>query len=66
MSIKTATVFTCDKCKCTEHSVEGTYDTPIEWFTIRISKNITASTADDLHICSSCQYESIENLWQTI
>jgi len=66
MSIKTATVFTCDSCGKTEHSVEGCYDTPLEWFTIRISKNITASTADDLHVCPSCAYCTVEELWRTI
>ena len=66
MSIKTATVFTCDMCGTTTHSIEGTYDTPLEWFTIRISKNVTAATADDLHICDSCQYEAVETLWKTI
>lgn len=66
MSIKTATVFTCNYCGATETGLENCYDTPLEWFTIRISKNISAGTADDLHICSSCQYCTVEELWREI
>ena len=66
MSVKQATLFTCDACGTTDHGIQDCYDVPLEWFTIRISKNITASTADDLHICPSCQYEAVENLWKNI
>jgi ribosomal protein L37AE/L43A len=66
MSVKTATVFTCNMCGTSDHGIENCYDVPQEWFTIRISKAIAASTADDLHICPSCQYETVESLWRNI
>lgn len=66
MSVKTASVFTCDMCKSTDYGIEDCYDVPLDWLTIRISKNVTASTADDLHICSSCKYNDVITLWETI
>jgi hypothetical protein len=66
MSVKTASVFTCNYCGITDHGIEDAYDVPLEWFTIRISKNVSASAADDLHVCSNCQYENISNLWANI
>jgi hypothetical protein len=66
MSFKAATVFTCDMCKSTDHGIEDCYDVPLEWMTIRMSKNVSASAADDLHICPNCKYNDLITLWDTI
>ena len=59
-------VFTCDMCKATEHTVEGSYEAPLEWLTIRISSLATCAGSDDLHICASCKYEDLNRLWENI
>ena len=66
MSVKTQDVFTCDLCKTKDFGIENGYDVPLDWLTIRMSKNITATTADDLHICPSCKYEDLISLWEKI
>ncbi len=66
MSVKTSSVFTCDLCKTKDFGEDGAYDVPLDWFTIRISKYVTAGTADDLHLCPSCKYESVTDLWEKI
>jgi ribosomal protein L37AE/L43A len=66
MSVKTASVFTCDKCRFTEHGLEDAYEVPLDWLTIRISKNVSAATANDIHICPTCKYDDVITLWETI
>lgn len=66
MSMARAEVFTCDLCKTKDYGVEGAYDVPLDWFTIRISKYVSAGAADDLHICPSCKYEDLISLWEKI
>lgn len=66
MSVKTMDVFTCNACGQKDFGIDGGYDVPLDWLTIRMSKNITATTADDLHICPSCKYTDLVDLWETI
>lgn len=66
MSLVTASVFTCDLCKTKDYGVDGAFDVPLDWLTIRISKMVTAAAADDLHICPNCKYEDLVSLWEKI
>lgn len=66
MTVKAATLFTCNACGASDHGIQDCYDVPLEWLTIRMSKSIAASTADDLHICPSCTYTDLRDLWETI
>lgn len=67
MSVKTASVFTCDMCKTTDVSrVDGAYEAPEEWLTVRITALADAGTKPNCHLCPSCKYESIEKVWAEV
>lgn len=63
MTVKTASVFLCNSCGYAEASDDGVVGAPLEWFTIRVSQNATASASDDKHLCPNCSYSSIWDLW---
>lgn len=66
MSIQVMDVYRCDKCKTTDTNPEGSFEVPLDWLTIRISRLTSASVADDLHICPNCKYDDLITLWETI
>lgn len=64
--IKRADLYTCDVCKSTEHTVEGSYEVPLEWLTIRMANINSCSAGADLHICPECKYYNLTELWEKI
>lgn len=67
MSAKTGTIFVCDLCKATDTSmVEDAYEVPMEWLTVRIAVTRSASTAADIHLCPTCKWEPVTDLWEKI
>ena len=59
-------VYTCDMCKTNDFMVEGSYESPLEWLTIRISSSNTCAGENDWHLCPSCKYNDVQTLWEKI
>jgi hypothetical protein len=66
MTVKTMDVFSCDVCKTTDTNPEGSYEVPLEWLTVRITRLADPAGSPTAHICPSCKYESITEIYDKI
>lgn len=67
MTVRTASVFTCNLCFTTDTSrVDGAYEAPQEWLTVRITAMAQAGDKPDAHLCPSCKYEPVESVYDKV
>ena len=67
MTVRTASVFTCDLCKTTDTSrIDDSYEVPSEWMTVRVTISTDAAGTPNAHLCPSCKYEPVLDIWEKV